>query len=109
MKSARRTKLTKRILDAAAPAKDRFAVWDGALFGFGIIISPGGAKTFVVCYRPKQRAAPKRFMTLGPVTVDQARDKAMKVLGAVANGEDPAAALVEERTSATVAEAVEGS
>jgi len=73
-------------------------------------VACSGTKTFILRYRPKLgRSAPKRFMTLGrfgPVTVDEARAKAMKIIGAVADGHDPAAMLRENRNAITVEEAV---
>jgi integrase len=48
-------------------------------------------------------------MTLGrfgPVTVDEARAKAMEIIGAVADGHDPAAMSRENRNAITVEEAV---
>jgi len=85
-------------------------VWDTVLPGFGLRVAPSGTKTFILRYRPKlDRSAPKRFMTLGrfgPVTVDEARTKAMKTIGAVADGQDPAATLRENRIAITIEEAV---
>jgi integrase len=110
MNVARCLKLTKRVVDAAARAGGRYVLWDSALRGFGVVVSPSGTKTFIVRYRPKRRSGPKRYVTLGrygPVTVERARDKALKILGAVANGDDPAANLAEDKMSVTVAEAVE--
>ena len=51
------------------------------------------------------RNAPERFMTIGrfnPLTVDQARAQATKLLGAVANGHDPADALSAKRKEMSV-------
>jgi integrase len=106
----RKSKLTKRIADDAAPSRLRYIVWDTVLPGFGVRVAPRGTKTFILRYRPKfGRSAPKRFMTLGrfgPVTVEEARAKAMKIIGAVADGHDPAATLRENRNAITVEEAV---
>jgi len=65
--------------------------------------------TFFVRYRPKGtgRTGPKRFYTIGkfgPLTPDAARNEAKRVLGQVAGGEDPAAALAEARDAAPVAD-----
>jgi integrase len=110
MAQHRNTKLTKRTADAAAPRLDRYDVWDNALGGFGLRVSPSGTKSFILRYRPKRAgpSAPKRFMTLGrygTITVEEARDRAKKILGAVADGQDPAGLLSEERASLTVTEA----
>jgi integrase len=106
-----RTKLSKRTADAAAPEAHRYELWDSALPGFALRIASSGTKTFVLRYRPKRagRSAPKRYMTLGrygPVTVEEARDRARKLLGAVADGQDPAGALADERGSMSVSGAV---
>jgi hypothetical protein len=106
----RQAKLTKRTVDAATAREDRYDVWDSQLRGFGVRLSTTGTKTFILRYRPRRagRSAPKRFMTLGrygPVTVEEARDRATKLLGAVADGQDPAAAMTQAQRSPTVAEA----
>jgi integrase len=108
--TARSVKLSKRVADAASPEAARYELWDSALPGFGLRVSPAGTKTFILRYRPRRagRSAPKRFMTLGrygPVTVEEARDRARAILGAVADGRDPAATLAESRGAVTVEEA----
>ena len=95
-------RLTKRAIDQAKPLPKPYFVWDGELKGFGARIDPGGAKTFAVRYRPKGHgaSAPKRFITIGrygALTVDEARNRAKEILGAVATGEDPAADLALRR------------
>ena len=88
-------KLTKSLIDKAVPgARDTF-LWDGAVAGFGVKVSKGGRKSYVCKYRAGNgRRAPTRRFTIGthgaPWTVDQARNEARKILGRVANGEDPA-------------------
>jgi hypothetical protein len=99
-------RLTKRAVDQAASLSKPYFVWDGELRGFGVRIDPGGAKTFAVRYRPKGHgaSAPKRFITIGrygALTVDQARNRAKEILGAVATGEDPAADLALRRAAST--------
>lgn len=86
-------KLTKRVVDAARPAADRYTIWDAQVPGFGLRITSAGTKTFILRYRPKGKLAAKRYVTLGRfglITVEEARDQAKRKLGAVANGEDPA-------------------
>jgi integrase len=84
-------RLSKRIIDAAAPApKDHF-LWDQAVKGFGAKITPAGAKIYVLQYRCKGR---QRRYTIGrhgsPWTVDEARTEAVRLLGEVVRGSDPA-------------------
>ncbi len=102
-------RLTKRAIDQAKPLPKPYFVWDGELKGFGARIDPGGAKTFAVRYRPRVHGAPspKRFITIGRygvLTVDEARNRAKEILGAVATGEDPAADLALKRAASTFKE-----
>src|SRR5262245_27652412 len=74
--------LTKVVIDAAAPAIERYELWDLALPGFGLRVAPSGIKTFVLRYRSRGggRSSPKRFITIGrygALTPDQARVEAM--------------------------------
>jgi integrase len=105
-------RFTKRTLDLAVPKTRPFFLWDGHLKGLGARIDPSGAKTFVLRYRPKSHGAnsPKRFITIGRygvLTVDEARNRAREILGAVASGEDPAADLAHKRAASTFAEVAE--
>jgi integrase len=101
-------RITKRIVDATSPeARDLF-LWDTELKGFGLKITPGGRKVYVVQYRMGGRVARVQRYTIGqhgsigpgglPLTADRARDEAEKQLGRVANGIDPAR---EKKTSAS--------
>src|SRR5215472_12948226 len=92
--------LTKGRIDAAKPAmrKGRLAtklLFDRKVIGFGLKVSPGGSKTFFVQYRQGSgRAAPKRRYTIGkygsPWTVETARQEALRILGRVVEGANPA-------------------
>src|SRR6185295_19103921 len=67
--------------------------WDIDLPGFGVRLEPSGRKTFVARYRAGGgRTGKLRQATIGrygTLTVDQARMKAKKLLGAAAGGGDP--------------------
>lgn len=96
--------LTKRIIDGSQPGDSQRIVWDSELRGFGLLVLPSGTKSFVVQYR--NAAARSRRFTIGryPVfTVDEARKKAMEVLLAAANGQDPLELRREVRTTPNVA------
>jgi integrase len=108
-------KITKRVVDAATAEGGRdFWVWDTELRGFGLRMRPNGHKAYVLEYRPGAggRKVPKRRYTIGPHgspwTPNTAREEAIRLLGQVANGEDPAAAKVDARRKegSTVAELV---
>jgi integrase len=102
--------LTKRAIDATQPAADgrRTLYFDKALPGFGLLVTPTGAKSFVVQYRQGSgRAAPTRRLTLGSygvLTPDEARGEARRILADVARGIDPKPALPSSRTVAAVVE-----
>lgn len=99
-------KLTKRIVEAIAPAPGGdVLLWDAELPGFGVRVTPGGVRSYVVQYRTNERRS--RRMTIGRhgvVTVDEARGKARRILVAVADGADPMADRAADRAAPTVNE-----
>ncbi len=100
-------KLTKRTVDAIEPQATEFFIWDESIPGFGLRVMPSGRKSFVVQYRAGRR--PRR-MSLGPSTVltcDQARTRAITIMAAVKNGEDPAADRAAKRKAITIKELAE--
>jgi hypothetical protein len=56
-------KLTKRMVEAAAPGERDYMLWDGDIPGFGLRVLPSGTKTYLVQYRAGTRS---RKMSLGP-------------------------------------------
>jgi integrase len=97
-------KLTKRTVDAAEPATERYVVWDSALKGFGLRVETSGTKTFLVRYRIARR---KRFVAIGrfgQLTPEQARGLAQETLADVRRGRDPADERRRERAALTVTE-----
>lgn len=93
-------RITKRTVDGAEPGTvDRF-LWDPELKGFGLKVTPHGRKVFQAQYRLRGQRQSRR-MTIGaygPLTVDQARAEARRILGEAASGRDPA----EERRPRSV-------
>src|SRR5687768_4162229 len=76
----------------------------GSVNGFGLRVSPAGAKSFVLMYRAgKGRAAPLRKVTIGaygsPWTVETARREAQRLRGIVAAGGDPAGERATQRAA----------
>ncbi|MFJ6321937.1 MULTISPECIES: tyrosine-type recombinase/integrase [unclassified Rhizobium] len=99
--------LTKRVVDAAHPDRERYHVWDNELSGFGVRVTPRGVKTFIIKYRADGggRSAAQRILVIGrfgSITVEQARRIAKAKLGSVAAGEDPAEVLLARRRELTV-------
>ena len=81
-------------------------LWDGAVSGFGARRQRGDGVAYVLLYRTREGRS--RRYTIGrhgaPWTPDKAREEATRVLGLVAQGEDPAADKKAKRASVTVGE-----
>ena len=104
-------KLSKRTVDALFVEGKDTVFWDRDLTGFGIRVQPSGLKSFLVNYRGgggDGRKAPNKRVVIaryGRVAPDQARRLARKMLGKVADGEDPAGARASARRFSTLREA----
>lgn len=83
------TRITKSRVDAMKPGEQ---TWDADIAGFGIVANKN-SKTYKLKYMYQGR---QRMMSLGkhgaPLTVDQARKKAIDCLSELNSGIDPAAA-----------------
>lgn len=108
------TLITKRVVDALefSPLCDYF-IWDSRLKGFGVRVTEHGdkgatvrRKAFVLGYRIKGSLRYRRFTfgVFGPLTVEQARDEALKLLSEAAQGRDPQDARRSGRNAETVRE-----
>ncbi len=107
-----RAKITKRVVDGAAPSDATYLVRDTEVKGFVLVVTPAGAKSFAVDYRVGSgRGAPKRRLTLGkhgsPWTPETARATAKRLLAEVAAGRDPAASRREDRKAPTFNELID--
>lgn len=105
-KDAAQQRLTRRTVEAAAKAADRYTIWDADLKGFGLRVEPSGTKTYVVRYRVGGgRTGTLRQFKVGranKLTPDEARDQAKAALAQVEIGNDPQAARVEARQTPTI-------
>ncbi len=100
-------KLTKRLVDAAEVQPTEYFIWDNDIPGFGLRVLPSGCRGYVAQYRAGRRS---RRISLGPSTVltcEQARTRAITILAAARNGEDPAATRDAGRKIITVKELAE--
>jgi integrase len=98
-------KLTKRFVDALKPVTRDTLYRDDDLTGFALRVKPSGARTWVIQYR--NLAGRTRKLALGRVgvlTPDEARQRARKALGRVADGEDPSATRNAKRGAMTMAD-----
>jgi integrase len=106
-----RGKVTKRSVEALTPGPDvtESVLWDSELRSFGVRVQREGVRSYVLQYRAgDQRGAPLRKLTIGrhgsPWTPETARREARRLLGAIADGADPAAARAERREAPTMAD-----
>jgi integrase len=100
-------KIGRRALGTLPPVSRPTIFYDADLTGFGLKVSPTGARSFIVEYRPGAggRNVSKRRMVIGTpknLTPEEARNLASGILARVRLGGDPAA----ERTTARKAENV---
>ena len=109
--AVRHKTLSNRTVAAHKVERDT-VFWDRDLKGFGVRVHPGGAKSFIVNYRAGDggRNAPNKRVVIGrygKVTPDQARRQAQKILGKVADGDNPAEERAEARRMPTLGDAFE--
>jgi integrase len=100
-------KLTKRTVDAERPEDREKFIWDEDMPGFGLRVFPSGRKSYVVQYKLGGRGGRTRRISLGlhgKLTPEEARKRAAKLLGAVADGADPASERAEAKRALTVAD-----
>ena len=98
--------LTERIARDATGREGVYTVWDSAVKGLGLQVTPRGKRTYVLRYA--DAGGRKRQLILaraGEVSLKAVRERAGRELFAIRNGgADPAAARREAREAPTVAE-----
>ena len=96
--------VTKRSVDALSAGQANVFLWDTELRGFGVKVTPSGAKSYVFAYRLGGREATKKRYTIGrhgsPWTPVSARLKAEKLAAMVGDGTDPMVTDKERRKDA---------
>ncbi|MGH7112343.1 MAG: Arm DNA-binding domain-containing protein, partial [Stellaceae bacterium] len=97
-------RLTKRVLDAAAPRAEEYFIWCDSLPHFGARIYPTGRKVFLAQVRVGKGIRRVKIGAYGPFTVEQAKKRAEEIIRAAAEGRDPQREKQEARTAITVAE-----
>lgn len=102
-------KISKSSIDKVRAADRDVLYWDVQMKGFGLKVTPKGKKTYICQYRVIGQKNAKRFTigTHGIFTPDQARIEARKLLGLVANGQDPAEDKNLKKKELTVAQLCE--
>lgn len=82
-------RLTKRLIDVTPyPAAGQVFVRDDELAGFALRAT-AGSKSFILEKRIRGRVRRYTIGPYGPLTVDQAREEAQKLIGDIARGHDP--------------------
>jgi len=85
-------RINKSSVDATRPAAREVLLWDDKVSGFGLKVTPTGAKTYLFQYRLGGRAGKTRRVTIGKhgsLTPDGARKEAERIARLVAQGLDP--------------------
>src|SRR5262245_16314203 len=93
------SKITSKRLDAASVdvllATKPIIIWDSELRGFGVRLSPAnkrypdGKISYLVQKRQGGRASREIRVTFEAADISQARDKAISLIAAIRNGENP--------------------
>src|SRR4030042_1044581 len=104
---ALRMRITKKLLDATKrPQKGQVFLRDVELPGFGVRFTHG-ATTFILEKRISGRMRRLSIGPYGPFTLEQARDKARVMIGAIASGQDPAQERINRRQEPTFNDLIE--
>ena len=100
--------LTERIIRDAKPAAKTFIVWDEKLKGFGVRVTPGGTKTYVIDYRAGGKHRRARVARVAELSLRLARERAGRELAGIRAGEsDPLDRRQDGRDAPTVAEGLD--
>ena len=98
-------KLSKARINALEVENKDYCVWDSTLPGFGVRVRPSGTKTFILQYRNKfGRLRRYTLGRVGQLTLDQARDEAIRLRGGISLGNDPSDARAQLRQGDTVSD-----
>ncbi|SNT38168.1 tyrosine-type recombinase/integrase [Tropicimonas sediminicola] len=104
-----RVKLTKTTVAKIEPAEGKqLLVWDSELRGFGLRVSPGGAKAFIMQRRVGKNTRRVTIGRAGDMTPEAARKRALTLASQFADGIDPVAERKrQEARSMTLRDAFE--
>lgn len=99
-------KVTKTTVESLSPPEEGKAfLWGKQVAGFGVYVTPQGARVYILQYRMGGRGYPTRRYTIGrhgsPWTPEKARERARELLYLVYQGTDP---LIQEQQARTVAQ-----
>lgn len=100
-----RGKITAETVNALKPGPRDYFLWDDRLAGFGVKVTPSGAKIYIVQYRLGGRGSATKRYTIGKEGAawrpGKARDEAERLLRLVGQGQDITASAKEAVRVAT--------
>ena len=103
-------RISDKVVRSLEPPVKGYAIhYDSEVGGFGVRVTAGGVKTFIISYRTKDTGRSRR-KTIGRYptwTVLHARNEAKALKQRVDRGEDPQGALQEVRRAPTVNDLIE--
>src|SRR5881275_431466 len=99
-------KLTDRSIEALRPKATRYEVWDEARKGFGVRVTPRGAKSFVWLYHFDGRPRRLTFGTYPRLSLADAGVKLAEAKNLLAKGIDPGTRTIAEREAERHAETI---
>jgi integrase len=98
-------RITKRVVDSLKVGDPDH--WDSEIPGFGIRVQPSGMRVYILKYRIGKR---QRWYTIGrhglPWTAEEARKEALRLMGDVARGTDPAQQKTSHRQAPMLKEII---
>lgn len=95
-------KLTDALVREAKTNRQQAFIWDGEVKGFGLRVTAGGAKTFVLQYGIDGRKRRGRIGAYPDWSVEAARREAKELKKRVNRGQDPFGERIERRQAETV-------
>lgn len=91
-------KLTKTAVEALdSPAKGYAIHWDSDMPGFGVRVTSGGVKSYILQARIRGREKRITLARCADISADTARKRAMQLRGEISGGGDPVARRQRER------------
>jgi integrase len=97
-------RLTEKSVARITPGDRDVFAWDDAMPGFGVRVKPSGVKSYIIQYR---RGAVSKRMTIGSCSLfrlEQARDRARRLLSVAKDGGDPASERDQARKAPLVSD-----
>ena len=98
------TKLTKRTVDSVSADGSDKRIFDSEIPGFHIRVKASGTKSYGLRYRVDGRVRNVTIGRHGPLTAEQARNKARTLWLSINNGADPASERQKKSAAPTLSE-----